>query len=235
MNSSPARRGAIAAVAATIALLVTGCYRPPTGTPPGSTTTTMMDHGNDGMDHGHGGGRMPPQYDHPPTAAQLQWARQFIAATKAAVVPKYDTPAKALNDKAMQFVSLGDTVHYTSKVCRTDDRELDPTCPESLVYRGGRLIAVMYQLQENKTMADVPDLAGDLTIWHSHDLCFNSTNPQDDGYYVVGGVLVNGQCLGGKKRPVSPMLHVWVVDNPCGPFAGVDPGDLTGSCENIKL
>jgi len=160
----------------------------------------------------------------------LAWARQFIAATKAAVVPKYNTPTLAQNDRPMHFLPLGDTQHYTSKTCRTDDKELDPACPESLVYQSGRLVAVMYQLKENKTMADVPDLAGNLTVWHTHDLCFGSTNPQDDSYYQLKSC-----ALGGVKRPISPMLHVWVVDNPCGPFAGVDPGHLEGSCVTMKL
>jgi len=236
MISPHTRRGAIAAVAAVAVLLVAGCNRPPTGGPVRSTTTTMMDHGggDGGMDHEHGGGgmngRMPPQYDHPPTEAQLAWARQFIAATKAAVVPKYNTPTLAQNDRPMHFLPLGDTQHYTSKTCRTDDKELDPACPESLVYQSGRLVAVMYQLKENKTMADVPDLAGNLTVWHTHDLCFGSTNPQDDSYYQLKSC-----ALGGVKRPISPMLHVWVVDNPCGPFAGVDPGHLEGSCVTMKL
>jgi hypothetical protein len=26
------------------------------------------------------------------------------------------------------------------------------------------------------------------------------------------------------------MLHVWVVENECGPFAGVDGAHATGSC-----
>jgi hypothetical protein len=28
----------------------------------------------------------------------------------------------------------------------------------------------------------------------------------------------------------APMLHVWVTSNPCGPFAGTDATQMTGSC-----
>jgi hypothetical protein len=39
-------------------------------------------------------------------------------------------------------------------------------------------------------------------------------------------VTVNGVCLRGHFVPTPPMLHVWIVDTPCGRFAGVDENGL---------
>jgi len=75
-------------------------------------------------------------------------------------------------------------------------------------------------------MADVPDIAGPLTTWHDHqNLCWN-----EDG--SLAGILVDGTCRpAGTFRPTPPMLHVWVVEHPCGPFAGID-GSHGSGCEH---
>ena len=67
-----------------------------------------------------------------------------------------------------------------------------------------------------KTMADVPDIAGELTTWHDHqNLCW-------DGSRVVG-LAVNGVCAQGTLIVTPPMLHVWLEPYPaCGPFAGIE-------------
>jgi hypothetical protein len=42
--------------------------------------------------------------------------------------------------------------------------------------------------------------------------------------------VVNGVCRpGGTFRATSPMMHVWLTDPPCGPFAGVE-GHGTEDC-----
>ena len=44
-------------------------------------------------------------------------------------------------------------------------------------------------------------------------------------------VVVNGRCRpGGTRGQAAPMLHVWVVPNDCGPFAGTDRRQASGSC-----
>ena len=106
--------------------------------------------------------------------------------------------------------------------------------PEALVYKTStcRLQTGMYILEPGKDMGDVPDIAGNLTIWHGHtNLCWKSSNPDDPNYLKLGGVSIGGRCTSGTLRVEPPMLHVWVVDNPCGPFAGTDLGNATGSCE----
>jgi hypothetical protein len=40
---------------------------------------------------------------------------------------------------------------------------------------------------------------------------------------VVGLTSAPGTCARGEfLQPHAPMLHVWVVDNPCGPFASLE-------------
>ena len=87
-------------------------------------------------------------------------------------------------------------------------------------------ITVMYILPTGSTMDDVPDIAGNLTLWHDHDnLCFDPATSR------LSGIFVNGVCRpGGVHVQTAPMLHVWVTPNPCGPFAGTDPSNMTGSC-----
>ena len=64
---------------------------------------------------------------------------------------------------------------------------------------------------------DVPDIAGSLTQWHDHqNLCWDETGTR------IVGVLQNGVCTAGVFRPTPPMMHVWLEDTPCGPFATVE-------------
>jgi hypothetical protein len=83
----------------------------------------------------------------------------------------------------------------------------------------------MYLLPPGSTMDDVPDLGDPRAIWHDHDdLCWSS-----DGR--LAGILVDGQCRpGGVHRVSPPMIHVWIVDHPCGPFAGL--GTHGDGCEH---
>ena len=46
----------------------------------------------------------------------------------------------------------------------------------------------------------------------------------------LAGIVVNGVCRpGGTFRATAPMMHVWLTDPPCGPFAGVE-GHGAGDC-----
>jgi hypothetical protein len=116
----------------------------------------------------------------------------------------------------------GSFEHFVNSAYMTDGRELDPHAIESIVLRrqadGTKEVAsAMYILNQGRTLADAPDIAGTLTPWHDHqNLCW------DDAGHVVG-ILVNGTCRpGGTFRGTSPMMHVWLADTPCGPFAGIE-------------
>lgn len=137
-------------------------------------------------------------------------------------LPQFADPAAI---EAMGFVSIGDGFlgheHYLNLANMTDDRILDPDHPESLVFDTSvtpkRLAAAMFMLNPGDTLADVPDLGGKLTQWHVHDnLCFA-------GPRVAGLSDASGTCPKGlTKGPETPMIHVWIEPNPCGPFAALE-------------
>ena len=102
----------------------------------------------------------------------------------------------------------------------SDSYEVDAAHVESMVMKMNadgtkRVVAAMYSLTWGKTIADAPDIAGGLTIWHDHDnMCF------DGGQFV--GLTISGVCPAGTLRDTPPMLDVWIEENPCGPFAVID-------------
>ena len=117
---------------------------------------------------------------------------------------------------------VGSFEHFVNSAYMTDGRELDPHAIESIVLQrlpdGSKKVAsAMYILNPGRTLADAPDIAGTLTPWHDHqNLCW------DDAGHVVG-MLVNGVCRpSGTFRGTSPMIHVWLENTPCGPFAGIE-------------
>jgi hypothetical protein len=165
------------------------------------------------------------------TAAQRTRAAKLIADTERSLA-RFPTTAAA---EAGGFHSIGDAVtgfeHFVNAEYLIDADVLDPQQPESLVFKvapsGDRTLAsAMYILPPGRTMADVPDVAGPLTQWHDHqNLCWDASGVR------LAGILVNGRCTpGGTFRATPPMLHVWVVDNECGPFAGIEGSAHTGSC-----
>jgi hypothetical protein len=79
----------------------------------------------------------------------------------------------------------------------------------------------MFMLPSTVSLDAVPDVGGRLTQWHVHnDLCFTNdpTAPQ-----VAGITSAGGSCTPPLvKFPASPMIHVWIVPHPCGPFAALE-------------
>jgi len=155
---------------------------------------------------------------------------------------KYEFPTEAY---AAGYRSIGDALtgdeHYVNWSYVNDGHILDPQRPESIVYenRDGKQVAVaaMYMLPFGSTFADVPDVGGSLTQWHVHrNLCLTN-NPQQK--IVAGLTSLNGGCPAGtSKAGDTPMLHVWTVPNPCGPFAALEgigagqvPAGQTRQCD----
>ena len=142
---------------------------------------------------------------------------------------------KVRTAKLEGFYSLDDFVpmlrcheHWVSEKNLTDDRILDPEFPESLVYRIDskhvrHLEAAMFELPYGSTFKDVPNVGGKLTQWHEHGgMCYRPK--------TLLGTVENsdGSCPVGYEHPDRrkqvPMLHVWVIPKPCGPFSSLDDG-----------
>jgi hypothetical protein len=175
------------------------------------------------------------------TKAEQTRAEHLLRATLTAL-PKYDEPATAV---AAGYHSIGDALtgdeHYVKWSYVNDGKILDPQKPESLVYetRNGKesLVAAMYMLPFGSHFTDIPDVGGALTQWHVHrDLCLTDDPEQK---VVAGLTSLDGACRPGTtKAGDTPMLHVWIVPNPCGPFAALEgigagqvPAGQTRNCD----
>ena len=173
------------------------------------------------------------------TPEQQAAAENLIAITLWRL-PQWSDPKVA---EAAGFHSIGDGLtgyeHLIQWDWINDDDILDPERPESLVYRVDRdgtrtLEAAMYMLPQGETLDTVPELGGKLTQWHIHDnLCFTPGEaPKVRGVTGVG----QGCPPGLTKLDPVPMIHVWIVPHPCGPFAaleGVGAGQIKEGEERL--
>jgi hypothetical protein len=166
------------------------------------------------------------------TEAQRAAAVALIERTEAAMAAFPDE--EAVQDAG--YASIGDGAsgfeHYLKLGYLSDGAELDEDKIESIVLRvwpdGSKTVeSAMYILSINDTMADVPDIAGELTTWHKHDdLCFSIQGSE----LRVVGLAVDGACASGNLFVTPPMLHVWITPQACGPFAGIETGNHGSSC-----
>jgi hypothetical protein len=141
-------------------------------------------------------------------------------------IPRFADPATA---EAAGYRTIGDSItgdeHYVNWSYVNDGNILDPNKPESLVYEmkdnKKTLVAAMYMLPYGSSFADVPDVGGALTQWHVHrDLCLTDDPVQK---FVSTLTTTDGTCPPHTtKAGNTPMLHVWIVPNPCGPFAALE-------------
>jgi len=146
-------------------------------------------------------------------------------------LPRWSDPATAV---AGGWVSIGDGAtgyeHFVNRSLIVDGKFLDPTAPESLVYRVDatgekQLVSAMFMANLGVPIDDprLTDFAGPLMQWHKHDnLCFR--NNAAGVSQVVGVLDANGNCPAGSALGGIgiPMVHVWIVSHPCGPFAALE-------------
>jgi dienelactone hydrolase len=193
-------------------------------------------HGHTGGSGGHTGGGGQGHTEPPPstdgfnpnwTPAQVAYARKLIKDTTASL-PKYANPGIL---PLVGYVWILDGTgpnqyqHWISINRISDSHILDPKFPESLVFRnasgGPKLEAAMYMLGPGVTLKTVPANIAWLPGWHTHkNLCF------DGSFRVVGLTDEDGHCAKGTNFETPPMVHIWIVDTPCGRFAGVDENGL---------
>jgi hypothetical protein len=117
--------------------------------------------------------------------------------------------------------------HFINYSYIGDDKFLDPTAPESLVYRVDgderTLVSAMYIADDMPIDSpELVDYGGPLMQWHVHEnLCWVSDG---DGLRVVGVTDANGNCAEGTFNAGggNPMVHVWIAPHECGPFAALE-------------
>ncbi len=159
------------------------------------------------------------------TGAQLAAALKLIDDTKA-VIEEYKDQKAAINAgyKPMEPEGLA-IMHYVNQAYFTDADVLRPDHVQSVIYynspHGPVLIGAMYIMP--RLGMPGPQIGGSLTVWHHHDnLCFDRTTGvivafTHDASSVSGDK--SGTCpRGSSNRSTPEMLHVWIIDNPGGPF-----------------
>jgi len=202
------------------------------GSPPSPGTTVKPYNPSDGIDLSGTPGV---------TAAQQHAAEQLLRDSLR------DLPHWASQDTAYAegYRTIGDAVtgdeHMINWSYANDNIVLDSKKPEALVYkiRTGQaplLEAAMYLLRPTDRFTDIPPLfQSPLTQFHVHtNLCFVQRNTTDGvAQYTVAGLTDgNGNCGPGQiKFPPVPMIHAWIVANPCGPFSALE-GVGAGQTEN---
>ena len=157
-----------------------------------------------------------------PTAEQTEAAARLYADTKAALDPYMDWhQAWAAGYRPGGPANMPST-HWMNETFVKAGYVMDPHRPQGLVYantkRGPVLLGAMFQMQNLNQFG--PDPGGPLTAWHQHEnICFS---PLGFEFSLMTPFAI---CpFGSFDLSAPPMIHVWVVDNPGGPFAvDIDP------------
>jgi hypothetical protein len=152
------------------------------------------------------------------TPEQVAAAAQLYAETKAAILPYEDwQEAWAAGYRLGAGANLGST-HWMNQAYVDAGYVMDPRRPQGLVYantkHGPVLIGAMFQMKHIGQFG--PDPGGPLTAWHEHEnICVTPIG------FEFSLMTPFATCpLGSINISATPMLHVWIVDNPKGgPFA----------------
>ena len=119
---------------------------------------------------------------------------------------------------------------------------LDPNHVQSLIYynskEGTELIGAMYIMPRRGEAG--PAIGGPLTVWHQHsNICFDNVTGIAVAFAHAGGDDFathdkSGACPRGSTNKTTPlMLHVWLIDNPDGPFASTMAPEILGTAKPI--
>lgn len=200
------------------------------------------DHDMEGMDHAHDAAAVAPvPYDGtlpvdlggvPGVTPEQQAEAEDLVTRTIEDLPQFADPATL---PARGWYPIGDAItgfeHYINWPLIDDDNILDPNAPESIVFRVGpngerTLVAAMFITPRDVTVEDPPAFGGALVQWHAHNnLCYGGVPNQ---LRIMAVVDYPQPCPGNTFRDhLSPMIHVWIVPNECGPFASLE-GDGGG-------
>ena len=157
-----------------------------------------------------------------PTSEQQAAASRLYEATSAAIEPYRDWhKAWAAGFRPGGSTTLPST-HWMNNAYVEAGYVMDPQHPQGLVYanshHGPVLLGAMFQMSRIGEFG--PDPGGPLTAWHQHEnICFTPFG------FEFSLMTPFSECpLGAIDISASAMLHVWIVDNPQGPFAvDIDP------------
>ena len=174
------------------------------------------------------------------TAAQLEAAARLYEQTTAAVTRYQDLRAAvAAGYQPMEAPDL-EIAHYVNRAYLTDADILNPQHIQSLIYynspKGPVLIGAMYIMP--RWGMPGPEIGGALTTWHHHDgLCVDKQTNQvvaAQGNAFFDHQSWSRSCPPGTTKWDTPdMLHVWLIDNPNGPFdSDMDPADVPAIVAN---
>jgi len=179
-------------------------------------TIWAVDLANPDARHAHAGAILQATNDIA-TPEQEAAAAQLDAETKAARTPFEDWHQAGAAGYRPGGPSNLPSTHWMNDAYVKAGYVMDPRRPQGLVYantrRGPVLLGAMFQMQHIDQFG--PDPGGPLTAWHQHEnICFT---PIGFEFSLMGPFAT---CpLGSIDLSASPMLHVWIVDNPSGPFA----------------
>jgi hypothetical protein len=152
------------------------------------------------------------------TPAQRAAAARLLADTRQAAAQVRDLRDARTAGYAPHVLIPRSVKHYFNPAYVTDGRVLDPTRPEGLVYahttRRPVLVAAVFLM--NRAGEPVRAVGGCLTPWHAHTEHCSS----DPASGLIDGVLGrDGRCPPGQVPwATPPMLHVWMIELPDGPF-----------------
>jgi hypothetical protein len=200
------------------------------------------DHDMEGMDHAHDAAAVAPvPYDGtlpvdlggvPGVTPEQQAEAEDLVTRTIEDLPQFADPATL---PARGWYPIGDAItgfeHYINWPLIDDGDILNPNAPESIVFQVGpngerTLVAAMFITPRDVTIEDPPDFGGALVQWHAHNnLCYGGVPNQ---LRIMAVVDYPQPCPGDTFRDhLSPMIHVWIVPNECGPFASLE-GDGGG-------
>lgn len=168
-----------------------------------------------------------------PSEEQLHAAHDLLDQTKENAGRFTDYAAAKGGGFSISTSVLGDdegamTEHLVNPDYLQDDKVLDPSRPEALVFQstpsGGKaLVGIMYMTKRGERG---PQVGGPLTRWHHHPetlFCMDDVG-------VPRAKIENGACPAGlNKGPSSEMMHVWLVDNAYGAFSHMMGGSSIGA------